>query len=1055
MIAMVFADTRENVNEVTSPRFLIYLNIKLNTVIITMKRSILFFVSIFLLLSFVMAEPVDSLRALQVAKQFIPQNSSSAKKVPKKGKAKEAANIVYTHKMPKSGRDAFYIVNVDDAFVLVSADDIAHQILGYSFDKGFPVNADGTVQLPPHIKGFFDDLAAQMEAAIEKEPNRAADADWTQSATKTPRRAPSELPESVAPLLTTTWNQGQYYNALCPEDAGGPDGHVWAGCVATAMAQIIKYWGYPVHGRGTHSYDRNYGTLGINYAESDYDFDNMPDELTAGSTEAQINSVAKLIYDCGVAVNMEYAASESSSFTQDARAALINFFRFSPDLSFAEKSFFSNDEWNELMRKNLAASQPVVYSGFGTGGHTFVMDGYKEDDYFHFNFGWSGFADGWYLMSAVNPGSSDYNSSQSAIVGIVPDEDGNIILGQTTGTSSFLVEEPLEFYHLMGHNAYEGSNYNNLCNNTISFLSANNENHLVADIIEFEDQNVGFYDGNNSSWISSLSGGNNNNLSPIVSTQNGLVLLYTGNMYYAGFQLRISHNGNCRMVSNVVSSVDITTAHLMWTENGNATQWQVEYGEKGFSHGEGSLINVNMSSTDIVFPKKLTAYDVYIRSVSSDNQYGPWAKTSIMTEAPYWQDVVLSQPESYTIDQKDNCAQISCAEDFVWYTKDPMGRNARFISDIDMSGYKWKPVYWYSYSIDGNGYKISNLYINERNDFTALFSHLRGTINSLGIDNSYIYGKHNTAGFCGELGDNPGPEGNIINCYITNSKIFGDDHVSGIAASFLTGSICNCFANVNIVGNRWSGLLAGYSEGTISNCYAVGSIRLRGYCYNAGISAYAVNGRIKNCYSIDLPMGVVGFEGMAAISDTSSIYRNDLQWTLRTPIDFDGDVETNLLDALNKGVLQRNDSSMRMWVVDTNDANSDLPKFGDYFVVQCPNVKNLIVQNIKQESNLGVVVDWEETGDAVAWEIKYQPKDTPSESPVIVPVNSKPYTIYNLQQGKEYIFSVRSVCGDNHSGWTSATEMVDLPFWTDIVTEKPEGFVEDENGNVSISSAEG
>lgn len=133
-----------------------------------MRRTVLFLTCFCLFASFVLANPVDPQRALQIAKEFVPQ-SSLAKKALGKGDTTPTSIIVYTHKMPKSGRDAFYIVNVGESFVLVSADDVVHQILGYSFDKGFPVSADGTVQLPPHVKGFFDDLAAQMEAAISAE----------------------------------------------------------------------------------------------------------------------------------------------------------------------------------------------------------------------------------------------------------------------------------------------------------------------------------------------------------------------------------------------------------------------------------------------------------------------------------------------------------------------------------------------------------------------------------------------------------------------------------------------------------------------------------------------------------------------------------------------------------------------------------------------------------------------------------------------------------------------------------------------------------------------
>ena len=838
-----------------------------------MKRSILFFVSIFLLLSFVMAEPVDSLRALQVAKQFIPQNSSSAKKVPKKGEAKEAANIVYTHKMPKSGRDAFYIVNVDDAFVLVSADDIAHQILGYSFDKGFPVNADGTVQLPPHIKGFFDDLAAQIEAAIEAEPNRAPSEEW--SCERKIRRAPSNLPESVGPLLTTTWDQGQYYNALCPEDVNGPAGHVWTGCVATAMAQIIKYWSEPVHGRGVHSYESNYGILEVNFAESNYDFSNMPDALSGESTAEQVNAVAKLMYDSGIAVNMGYAASESKAFDQEARAGLINFFRFSPDLSFAEKAYFSNEEWNNLLRQNLAANQPVYYSGQGTGGHAFVCDGYKADDYYHFNFGWGGFADGWFLTSSVTPNDREYNSSQSAIFGIIPDNTGNIILGQMKGSSTFIVDEPLEFYHLMGHNQYEGSNYSNSCYNTVSFIPADDSKQMVADIMEFEDQNVQFFDGtdtNNS--LRSLNGGGNIDMSPIVSSANALTLTYWGNMYYAGFKLTISQDNGSRMVSNITSNVEATTAHLTWIENGGASQWQIEYGKKGFEIGNGIVYNATQKTATFENLEKFTEYDFYIRSIGDNSQYGLWNKVTLMIEAPYWQDIVTSRPEGYIYNSSNNTVEISTAEGLAWWAKVGCVDDAHLTADIDLGGYKWRPTNS-SHSLSGQGHVILNAYINESTDNVGLFSYCRkSTIADVGLVNFNVIGRGNrTGGLCGTL------EGIIRNCYITNSVIDGGDFTGGLVGKNDYGTVVNSYVNVYAIGARWAGLMIGTSTGIEKNCYATGSFRQRAYCYNGGIVAYSNSGVISNCYSTEMPMGVVGFAGNTTITDTITFDKNGINCT--------------------------------------------------------------------------------------------------------------------------------------------------------------------------------
>ena len=167
-----------------------------------MKRSVLFLFSLFVV-TIVVAAPVSRQRAMQVAQQFIPVPNGQAQ-APGMRIEEQSTIIVYTHLMSKSGRPAFYVVNVGGSFVIVSADDVAHQVLGYNLGKNWPTSEDGALQLPPQVKGFFDDLAAQMEAAIEANPNHAPDAEWSQPLSAPRRRVMSEMPDSVGPLLTTT-----------------------------------------------------------------------------------------------------------------------------------------------------------------------------------------------------------------------------------------------------------------------------------------------------------------------------------------------------------------------------------------------------------------------------------------------------------------------------------------------------------------------------------------------------------------------------------------------------------------------------------------------------------------------------------------------------------------------------------------------------------------------------------------------------------------------------------------------------------------------------------
>ena len=412
-----------------------------------------------------MAKPVDPDRAVLIARNFIAQYV--------KGADQMTATVVYTHPMPKSKLPAMYVVNVGNTFVIVSADDIAHPVLGYSLSRPWPVqtengkranenSTDANVMLPSQVSGYLDDLAAQIESAAGQQGtlDRETASEWRQLLSLNSQLLTTNLPDSVGPLLTTTWDQGQYYNALCPEDANGFYGHCPTGCVATAMAQIVNYWGYPVHGRGTHSYQSlYYGTLTVNYDSTTYDYANMPDALTNSSTSAQVNAVATLMYHCGVANVMGYGAGSSSAISENTRTAFINHFGYSSKLGYAERHLYTDAEWRGLLKTEIDSLSPVYYTAyniFGTG-HAFVLDGYRDNDYFHFNFGWGGQADGWYLVSAINAGEG-YTLWQQAIVGIRPDSASNSVLCHSVisdlNQEYYTVNSPIHLYNMSANNEY-------------------------------------------------------------------------------------------------------------------------------------------------------------------------------------------------------------------------------------------------------------------------------------------------------------------------------------------------------------------------------------------------------------------------------------------------------------------------------------------------------------------------------------------------------------------------------------------------------------------------
>lgn len=221
----------------------------------------------------------------------------------------------------------------------------------------------------------------------------------------------------IAPLLATNWDQGWPYNELCPVDPAGSGGHVYAGCVATAMAMVMKYWNHPTTGVGSNTYYASgYGYQSANFGATTYLWDQMPNSI--GSSNIP---VATLLYHLGVSVDMSYAPDGSGAQSADAAWAMANNFRY-PEASYQGRMSYADAQWNALLKAQLDNGSPMYYSGSGAGGgHAFVIDGYEASNYYHFNFGWSGSLNGYYYMNAINPGGSSFNEWNGVIINTIPE----------------------------------------------------------------------------------------------------------------------------------------------------------------------------------------------------------------------------------------------------------------------------------------------------------------------------------------------------------------------------------------------------------------------------------------------------------------------------------------------------------------------------------------------------------------------------------------------------------------------------------------------------------
>ena len=830
-----------------------------------MRKSILL-ISVLAVSIAASAAVVTPEKAMQVAQSFVPVQKTS-KKNAQGVAATTPSSIVYTHYMPKSGRPAIYVVNVGNAFAVISADDVAHPILGYNYSKSWPT--DGNI--PPQINAFFDDLAQQMEAASEYPQDPEIAAEWRNPSKRkaTKRTKTNNLPDSVGPLLTTTWSQQPYYNELCPADEGSTNGHALTGCVATAMAQIINYWGKQglIHTRGIHSYESTYGTLTVNYDTTTYDFAHMPDSLTSESTPQEVNAVAKLMYHCGVAANMTYGASGSGAYDQDARAALINFFQVSPDASHAERQFMSDEEWDELLKNEIAAGRPVLYSGSSPkgGAHAFVCNGYKQGGYFYFNFGWGGAADGWYISSIAR----SFPDKQGVIVGIEPLSNSHVILGQTASSSTFVADEPLEFYHTLGLNKYDERNYTKLDSNYVTFITSDVDNPLVVEVAELEYQAVSIFDGqttDSAAWLRDLQSQAICDISPIVSSSSAVTLLYQGRLQNLGFRLLINHAQDCHIPNNLSFKnvlQDTTNALLVdWSEYGSAAQWQIRY-KRHDSEDEYSTLITDSHPVTITGIPIGYLYDVDIRSICGEGDTSKWCTANYAyVDIPYWTDVVTEQPAGYLEDEDGNVS-ISSAEGLAWlavmvngfHDNSPHsfeGKTVTLTADINLEGYRWFPmgqcINWqltqFSGTFDGQGHAISNIYVRDTGSLLGLFGRVQGgTIRNVKIVGGTV------SSTCDELP-------NDIQYWLPCSRIGG---LVGFASQ--CPEISNCHSSANVSGWGIAGSLCGTvdtdEEGgstRVFNCSATGSVMGRDVCGGLIGSVWGhlegeVNVHIDNCYS--------------------------------------------------------------------------------------------------------------------------------------------------------------------------------------------------------------
>lgn len=337
----------------------------------------------------------------------------------------DAGGVVVRHQttapVVQTLASAYYVYNIgsERGYVMISGDDLLPEVIAYADEGAFIPDEEQ----PEHIASFLAQVRAALHALVERgEP------------VVMPRT--SQLrPEGVAPLLgDIQWGQDYPFNTLCPNKEGGRS---VVGCVATALAQIIRYHQWPNQGEGICSYTERDGTNHrVDFSQYTYDWERMPGQPNRnGSSHAVTQALSTLCYHVGVISQMQYSPQGSGTYSQYPKEGLQKYFKYKKNIQLLSRMNYKMADWMDIIAKELNEERPIYYAGASsTVGHAFVCDGYKPNGYFHINLGWDGIANGYFLLYAINPdvlgtggGTSydGYNDYQEIMVGIEPDRDGS------------------------------------------------------------------------------------------------------------------------------------------------------------------------------------------------------------------------------------------------------------------------------------------------------------------------------------------------------------------------------------------------------------------------------------------------------------------------------------------------------------------------------------------------------------------------------------------------------------------------------------------------------
>ena len=556
----------------------------------------------------------------------------------------------------------FYVFNMTDkgGFVIVSNESETTPILGYSETGSIELDPD---KMPENMRNWLQGYADEI-AWLQKQENYGKIEKKSVNKARTRAVAKENITNTI---LLTRWNQRAPYNNQCPDYSSG--NRSVTGCVATAMAQVMKYHEWPnyqekpndqSHLQAIPAYTTDSYKISLLSLPAVYKFDwaNMLTSYSGDYNDTEATAVATLMKYCGYSVKMDYGPSSGSNSFYVADA-LKNNYDYKSTTTCITRSFYTYDKWVEIIYDELAHNRPVVYGGQSSGGgHEFVCDGYKYEngtDYFHINWGWGGKSDDYYVLSSLNPyagqgaGGSTSNDGfhygQDAVVGIQPstrtgqmsemmDITPNVfnltMNGMTLSHSSVVVNtEVTATLNITNNNSidYNGDIFIGYINNNALYLLEGDCFYIPARktqncVIKFKPNGTGTY-----------------NLVLCLPNDNGG---YTSDCtVWASLPVVEANSG---IPTNLaVTDISSNSAQLSWTENGSATQWKV--GIKADGADDFTIIDGDVTDN----PYTLTGlspeigYTVKVRPSGNEDAWSPELSFTTIAAYPVPEDLTVSE----------------------------------------------------------------------------------------------------------------------------------------------------------------------------------------------------------------------------------------------------------------------------------------------------------------------------------------------------------------------------------------------------------------------------